>query len=122
MGWCEDMRLIDADAAINVVEFECGEWRGLARTIVKAIKQLPSAQPTIQPQTWKWIPVSERLPELRHNVLLTVYYHESWSTVEGYRQDGEFMFWHNGMLDSVLDEENRVAAWMPLPIAYKVTE
>ena len=38
------MRLIDADAAIDAVEFECGEWRGLARTIVKAIKQLPTIE------------------------------------------------------------------------------
>lgn len=45
------MRLIDADAAINIVEFECGEWRGLARTITKAFKQLPYTQP----KTGKWI-------------------------------------------------------------------
>ena len=42
------MRLIDADAAIDIVEFECGEWSGLARTIIEAIKQLPSAQPDNQ--------------------------------------------------------------------------
>ena len=39
--------LIDRQAAIDIVEFECGEWRGLAGTIVKAIEQLPSAQPEI---------------------------------------------------------------------------
>ena len=37
--------LISRQAAIDIVEFECGEWIGLARTIVKAIKQLPPAQP-----------------------------------------------------------------------------
>lgn len=36
---------ISRQAAIDIVEFECGEWRGLARTIVEAIEQLPSAQP-----------------------------------------------------------------------------
>jgi len=36
---------ISRQAAIDIVEFECGEWSGLARTIAKAIEQLPSAQP-----------------------------------------------------------------------------
>lgn len=62
-----------------------------------------------------WIPVEQALPELRHDVLLTVFFHERWNVAEGYRQDGEFMFWNNGRLDSVLDEENRVIAWMPKP-------
>ena len=38
-------KLISEQAAIDIVEFECGEWRGLASTIVKAIEQLPPAQP-----------------------------------------------------------------------------
>jgi len=37
--------LISRQAAIDIVEFECGEWRGLAKTIAEEIKQLPSAQP-----------------------------------------------------------------------------
>lgn len=41
--------LIDRQAAIDIVEFECGEWRGLAGTIVKAIEQLPSAQTDVVP-------------------------------------------------------------------------
>ena len=67
-----------------------------------------------------WIPVEQELPKLRHDVLLTVFFHEKWNVAEGYRQDGEFMFWNNGRLDSVLDEENRVIAWMPKPEPYKV--
>ena len=39
-------RLIDEDDVIRIVEFECGEWIGLARTISRAIQRLPSAQPT----------------------------------------------------------------------------
>ena len=66
-----------------------------------------------------WIPVEQALPELRHDVLLTVFFHERWNVAEGYRQDGEFMFWNHGRLDSVLDEENRVIAWMPKPEPYK---
>jgi len=33
--------------AIETVKFECGEWKGLAQTIVNGIKKLPSAQPEI---------------------------------------------------------------------------
>ena len=40
-------KLISEQAAIDIVEFECGEWSGLAKTIVKAIEQLPSAQSDI---------------------------------------------------------------------------
>ena len=39
--------LISRQAAIYIVEFECGEWSGLAKTIAEEIKQLPSAQPDI---------------------------------------------------------------------------
>ena len=39
--------LIDRQAAIDIVEFECGEWSGLAKTIAEEIKQLPSAEPEI---------------------------------------------------------------------------
>ena len=31
--------------AIDVIDFECGEWRGLAKTIVKEIEKLPPVNP-----------------------------------------------------------------------------
>lgn len=31
--------------AIEIVDFECGEWRGLAKTIVDRLSDLPSVQP-----------------------------------------------------------------------------
>ena len=37
--------LIERQAAIDIVVFECGRWTGLAKEISKQIKQLPSAQP-----------------------------------------------------------------------------
>ena len=40
-------KLISEHAAIDIVEFECGELSGLAKTIVKAIEQLPPTQPEI---------------------------------------------------------------------------
>jgi len=39
--------LISRQSAIDIVNFECGEWTGLAKTIAGEIKQLPSAEPEI---------------------------------------------------------------------------
>ena len=36
---------ISRQAAIDIVEFECGEWQGLAKTIVGEIEHMPAAQP-----------------------------------------------------------------------------
>ena len=36
---------ISRQGAIDIVDFECGEWRGLAKTIIKEIEHMPSAQP-----------------------------------------------------------------------------
>ena len=80
--------------------------------IQKVIETISELEENPEPH---WIPVERALPELRHDVLLTVFFHEKWNVTEGYRQDGEFMFWNHGRLDSVLDEENRVIAWMPKP-------
>lgn len=95
-------------------EDSCGEPWIYESHAIKAVEQLPPIQP--EPH---WIPVEQALPELRHDVLLTVFFNERWNVAEGYRQDGEFMFWNNGRLDSVLDEENRVIAWMTKPEPYK---
>ncbi len=42
-----NIEYIERQAAIDIVEFECGEWSGLARTIVEAIEQLPPVQPDL---------------------------------------------------------------------------
>jgi hypothetical protein len=44
---------ISREEAIETVEFECGEWQGLAQTIVNGLKKLPSAQP--ERKKGKWI-------------------------------------------------------------------
>ena len=38
-------RLIDEDIVIDIVNFECGKWTGLSKTIEKEIKALTPAQP-----------------------------------------------------------------------------
>ena len=122
-------RLIDADILENRMYHEAFEkdsdmqkWDSGCWIRYKLFEKVLREQPTVTPEP-HWIPVTERLPKLRHDVLLTVFFHERWNVAEGYRQEGEFMFWNNGILDSVLDEENRVRAWMPKPEPYKgVTE
>lgn len=42
---------ISRAAAVNVVVFECGEWRGLAKTIIDELEALPPAQPEYKPVT-----------------------------------------------------------------------
>lgn len=108
------MRLIDADKLKSVFNYLC-EQKNVGTITLEAVEAIIDTAPTV-PQ---WIQCSERLPELRHDVLICVYFHEGWQVKLGYRQDGEFMFWHEGILDSVLDEEKRVTAWMPLPEPYK---
>lgn len=39
-----DDRMINLRDAENIVRFECGEWRGLAKTIIDKLEALPSAQ------------------------------------------------------------------------------
>lgn len=38
--------------AIDIVTFECGKWKGLAKEIAKQINALPSAQPEIHLDEW----------------------------------------------------------------------
>lgn len=45
--------LISRASAIDIVRFECGEWEGLAKTIIKRFEQLPSVQS--ESKTGKWI-------------------------------------------------------------------
>ena len=40
--------LISRQQAIDIVRFECGEWEGLVKTIIKRFERLPSAQPEVK--------------------------------------------------------------------------
>ena len=55
IGEMRDMKndLVSRRAAIDIVRFECGEWEGLAKTIIKRFEQLPSVQP--ERKNGKWI-------------------------------------------------------------------
>ena len=74
-----------------------------------AIKQLPSVTPQ-----FRWIPVSERLPE-NHNqeVLMSL----EWGIDIGRYSDGE---WHSEWINHY--DDGNVLAWMPLPQSYREVE
>ena len=72
------------------------------------------------PDGWyKWIPVSERMPEDRKIVLVTAYWHETYQVMVGsYFGNGDWWCvpWNN---TSEPQQLLKVKAWMPLPQPYK---
>ena len=65
---------INKQDAFDIVEFECGEWRGLARTIVEAIEQLSPAEPDdIDAAFYKAIEVLENDPIRRQDAIDAIY-------------------------------------------------
>ena len=67
----------------------------------------------------RWIPVAERLPEDRSNVLVVAYWHEKWGVYMGWCAP-ERAEWcvHIGIGDR---SDVAVTHWMPLPTAPEVT-
>lgn len=47
--------LVSKASAIDIVRFECGEWKGLAKTIIKRFEQLPSVQPERKRGKWEML-------------------------------------------------------------------
>ena len=111
-------RLIDADKLIEEIESYRGDI--FANEIVELIKQMPSVDDT------KWIPCSERLPEMHREDMEAEgeYYMISNPVLatdgnkiyvaEYEEDDGCTYGWHS--LDGE-DYEN-IIAWMPLPESY----
>ena len=66
-----------------------------------------------------WIPVTERLPEDRRDVQITVFWHDAWRTMYGY-YDGDFWHLYAPMHTEVADVE--VIAWMEKPAPMPLPE
>ena len=49
---------ISRRVAVDVVDFECGEWRGLAKTIIKKLEALPAVQPDHNADSDKKVSIS----------------------------------------------------------------
>ena len=101
---------ISRQAAIEIVDFECGEWRGLAYTIEKRLSDLPSAQPEQRWTPWD----SGKFPEESGTYTVTAYdgatervtYAKYQKRLKRWELTGARAYW-------------RVLAWMPLPDCYQ---
>ena len=80
------------------------------RINIEYIKALPSVTPAENPS--KWIPVSERLPEIHQDILLSL---RSLDVEVGFMAETEPYFYCHG---AYIEPQN-VLAWMPLPEPYK---
>lgn len=116
--------LISRRTAIDAAALSAAEWDGMYvqdinGRIRKALEQLPPAQPER-----RWIPCSERLPELDEDgysqKVLACYGNCSGCDILEYRATEGIGKWYIGdMDDSPEDIGVMVLAWMPLPEPYK---
>ena len=68
---------------------------------------------TLRGQLPRWIPVEERLPEDRSNVLVVAYWHERWGVYMGWcAPERDEWSVHVGIGDR---DDVAVTHWMPLP-------
>ena len=100
--------LISRQAAIDAIERNAYRHTYIDQ-IVDIIKGLPSAQPE-----QRWIPCSERLPEMGSTVLMQNT--GGWMFVATYAVTPKRKYWAVLEHDYALDE---AIAWMPLPEPYK---
>lgn len=94
----------------------CAVMREAADRIVNQSTHIAALQQEIEKlrgQLPRWIPVEERLPEDRSNVLVVAYWHERWGVYMGWCAP-ERAEWsvHIGIGDR---DDVAVTHWMPLP-------
>lgn len=107
-----DMQVYEGTACVGTRTYLTKE------EIIYAIDELPSVKPE-----WKWIPVTEALPEDTEFVLLTIRrldksYNQTPFISVGYISWNQSAWWcaHDGDCDA---HNVEVLAWMPLPEPWK---
>jgi len=83
--------------------------------------QVDGITPTVIKPKQRWIPVSERLPEDRREVLVTAYWHETYQVMmASYYGDGLWWCVPFNNCGKHMRNDLHVIAWMPLPKPYEV--
>ena len=122
------MRLIDADAFKNYIQNGLEDVRHFfkdngkrAEKIIEGICEDIDEQPTIELP--KWIPCSDRLPDIKDNHVSSVVIVYCDSGAYGFAQLEENIFgqvgWDCERDDDYHEPLGEVVAWMPLPEPWK---
>ena len=101
--WCHDCKEYDQEKHC------CHRWTKVIRNTVEEIKT----------KYWRWIPVTEALPEEKGEYLVS-YHPCHWNTVSEKVLVGMDTF--RGKTTWAKKKYQKVIAWMPLPEPYKVTD
>ena len=111
------------EMAIKALEQEpCEDWYDVpsnemtleqARQAVTDLRKKLAEHLEQEPKTGHWIPVSERLPEINDDVLISL----EWGIDIGRYSDGE---WCSEWINNY--DDGNVWAWMPLPKPYEPQE
>ena len=120
---CGDEKTLRAYVAKHNLD---NEWSGGVLEAINAVEDLPSAQPE-----QRWIPCSERLPEIKQHVLLSCYGRVIYGRMMSEDGNGGYPVFE--ICDSVGEKRpivlettvhsefttSRIIAWMPLPEPYQ---
>lgn len=105
--------LISRQAVIDAFYIQAdddGWWTGTVQDMEELLKGLPSVQEQ------RWIPVTEKYPDMDERVLVYITAHEYhvWDCMSN---RGEDYFWEDE--DGLYHNKYEVDLWMPLPEPYK---
>ena len=113
--------LISRQAAIRWVKTECNPYGNptldfeSGKKVIEHLEQMPSAQPE-----QRWIPCSERLPEVYKDVLICWDFKGNREVLIGNMySDGTFHGYDDEYLTHNGRKYRKAVAWMPLPEPYR---
>lgn len=98
---------------------DCPYYHKCMNTSGKHAAMVDAADAIAELSNPRWIPVTERLPDNRRDVQITVFWHDAWRTMYGY-YDGAFWHLYAPGHTEVADVE--VVGWMEKPVPMPLPE